>query len=339
VDARPRRGSPRRARLGLAVLVVNAGSQSLKLHVVEGDESREVDSLAQDVDAVAHRIVHGGARFRDPVVIDADVRAEIERLVPLAPLHNAPALRGLDDAQRTLPDVPHVAVFDTAFHATIPEVASTYAIPKRWRDRGVRRFGFHGLSVQWCAARVQARRLVVCHLGGGSSVSAVNEGKSVDTTMGFSPLEGVPMTTRSGSIDPGVLLFLQREHGLTGDELEHELNFESGMKALAGGSGDMREVDGLALDVYTYRVAAAVAAMAAALRGLDALAFTAGIGEHSARVRACVCARLGFLGVELDDEANEAAVPDCTISRGPAAVHVIRAREELVAASAALTAR
>ena len=268
-------------------------------------------------------------------MIDADVREEIERLVPLAPLHNAPALRGLDDAQRALPDVSHVAVFDTAFHATIPEVASTYAVPRRWRDWGVRRFGFHGLSVLWCAEQVQARRLVVCHLGGGSSVTAVLDGKSVDTTMGFSPLEGVPMTTRSGSIDPGVLLFLQREHGLTAEEVEHELNFESGMKALAGGSGDMRDVDGLALGVYTYRVAAAVAAMTAALGGLDALAFTAGIGEHSAPVRARVCARLGFLGVELDETANEAAEPDCTISRGAAAVHVIRAREELVAARAA----
>jgi acetate kinase len=268
-------------------------------------------------------------------VIDDDVRAEIKELEALAPLHNAPALRAIEEAQRVLPGVPHVAVFDTSFHATIPDEAATYAIPQRWRDWGVRRYGFHGLSVQWSTERVQVPRLVVCHLGGGSSVTAVRDGRSVDTTMGFSPLEGVPMTTRSGSVDPGALLYLLHKRGLDADTLDHELNLESGMKALAGGTGDMREVDGLALDVYVYRVAAAVAAMAAALDGTDALVFTAGIGENSSLVRARVCARLGFLGVELDATANERAEPDCTISRGPVAVHVVRAREELVAARAA----
>jgi acetate kinase len=305
------------------------------LYVVEGEESRRVDSLAQDVDVVAHRVVHGGLRFREPVVIDDTVRAEIEKLESLAPLHNAPALRAIDEAQRALPDIPHVAVFDTAFHVTIPEVAATYAVPQQWRDWGVRRYGFHGLSVQWCAEQVAAPRLVVCHLGGGSSVTAVLYGHSVDTTMGFSPLEGVPMTTRSGSVDPGAVLYLLRERGLDVDALEHELNLESGMKALAGGTGDMRDVDGLALDVFVYRVAAAVAAITSALGGLDALAFTAGIGENSVLVRARVCERLAFLGVELDPAANEQAEPDCKISRGRVAVHVIRAREELVAARAA----
>jgi acetate kinase len=309
------------------------------LYVVEGDESRRVESLAQDVSAVAHRVVHGGPRFREPILIDEAVRSEIEKLESLAPLHNAPALRAIDDAQRVLPDVPHVAVFDTAFHATIPDEASTYAVPQRWRDWAVRRYGFHGLSVQWCAEQVRAPRLVVCHLGGGSSVTAVLNGRSVDTTMGFSPLEGVPMTTRSGSIDPGAVLYLLRERGFDAEALEHELNFESGMKALAGGSGDMREVEaaggGLALEVFAYRVSAAVAAMAAPLGGLDALAFTAGIGENSALVRARVCKQLAFLGIELDPAANEQAEPDCPISRGRVVVHVIRAREELVAARAA----
>jgi acetate kinase len=308
------------------------------LYVVEGEESRRVDSLAQDVDVVAHRVVHGGSRFREPIVIDESVRSEIEKLESLAPLHNAPALRAIDDAQRVLPDIPHVAVFDTAFHVTIPEVAATYAVPQQWREWGVRRYGFHGLSVQWCAEQVAAPRLVVSHLGGGSSVTAVLYGHSVDTTMGFSPLEGVPMTTRSGSLDPGAVLYLLRERGLDPDALEHELNFESGMKALAGGSGDMREIaaaGGLALDLFSYRVAAAVAAMTAALGGLDAFVFTAGIGENSALVRARVCERLAFLGIELDPAANERAEPDCTISRGRVAVHVIRAREELVAARAA----
>jgi acetate kinase len=279
--------------------------------------------------------VHGGPRFREPVVIDATVRAEIEELEPLAPLHNAPALRAIGEAQRALPDIPHVAVFDTAFHATIPAEAATYAIPQEWRDWGVRRYGFHGLSVQWCAEQIPVRRLVVCHLGGGSSVSAVLDGHSVDTTMGFSPLEGVPMTTRSGSIDPGALLYLLRERGLDVDALDHELNFESGMKALGGGSGDMREVGGPALDIFTYRVAASIAAMATALDGLDALAFTAGIGENSPLVRGRVCERLAFLGVDLDEDANKQAEPDCTISCGRVAVHVVRAREELVAARAA----
>jgi acetate kinase len=280
-------------------------------------------------------VVHGGARFREPVVIDEDVRDAIEQLEELAPLHNAPALRAIEEAERALPDVPHVAVFDTAFHATIPDEAATYAVPQQWRDWGVRRYGFHGLSVQWCAERVRVPRLVVCHLGGGSSVTAVLDGRSADTTMGFSPLEGVPMTTRSGSLDPEALVYLLRERGFDADTLEHALNFESGMKALAGGSGDMREVRGLALDVFAYRIAAAIAAMAAALGGLDAVAFTAGIGENSALVRARVSGRLGFLGVELDSAANEQAEPDCTISTGTVAVHVIRAREELVAARAA----
>ena len=293
------------------------------------------DQVPGHVDAVAHRVVHGGPRFREPVVIDDDVRAAIEELEALAPLHNAPALRAIEQAQRALPDVPHIAVFDTAFHATIPDEAATYAIPQRWRDWGVRRYGFHGLSVQWSAERVRVPRLVVCHLGGGSSITAVRDGRSVDTTMGFSPLEGVPMTTRSGSVDPGALLYLLRKRGLDADTLDHELNLESGMKALAGGTGDMREVGGLALDVFVHRVAAAVAAMVAALDGLDALVFTAGIGENSSLVRARVCARLGFLGVELDPAQNESAEPDWTISSGPVAVHVVRAREELVAARAA----
>jgi acetate kinase len=284
---------------------------------------------------VAHRVVHGGARFREPVLLDDDVRREIHELESLAPLHNAPAVHAIEEAERALPDVPHVAVFDTAFHTTIPDEAATYALPQRWRDWGIRRYGFHGLSVQWCAEQVHVPRLVVCHLGGGSSITAVRDGRSMDTTMGFSPLEGVPMTTRSGSVDPGALVHLLRERRVDAATLDHKLNFESGMKALGGGSGDIREVSEPALDVFSYRVAAAVGAMAVALNGLDALAFTAGIGENSARVRAGVCGRLGFLGVELAEDANEHAVPDCVISRGDVAVHVVQAREELVAARAA----
>jgi acetate kinase len=335
-----------------AVLVVNAGSTSLKLHLVGAAERAEVvrqleDVSAEDVDAVGHRVVHGGPRFREPVLIDEGVIAAIEELTPLAPLHNAPALAALSEARRTLPDIPHVAVFDTAFHATLPDEAATYAVPARWRDEwGVRRYGFHGLSVQWAAERVPARRLVVCHLGGGCSVTAVLEGRSVDTTMGFSPLEGVPMTTRAGSVDPGVLLYLLRERGLSADELDRALEHDSGLAGLSGRSGDVRdllaaEADGdaasrLALAVYVYRVAAAVASMAAALGGLDALVFTAGVGERSAAVRERVCARLGFLGVELDADANSAASPDADIGAAgsPVRVVVVVAREELVVARA-----
>ena len=325
----------------LRVLVVNAGSTSLKLHVVEGDYSQAVDSLEQEVDAVAHRVVHGGPRFREPAVIDDEVHDAIRAVEALAPLHNAPALRAIDEARAALPAVPQVAVFDTDFHATIPPGAATYAIPRDWREWGIRRYGFHGLSVQWAAEQVRAPRLVVCHLGGGCSVTAVLDGRSVDTTMGFSPLEGVPMTTRSGSIDPGAMLYLLRERGLDVDALDHALNFDSGLAAL-GGAGGMAELDALgtadadlAIDVFTYRVAAAVASMAVACGGLDALVFTAGIGENSARVRRDVCGRLGFLGVELDVERNASASPDCVISSGRVGVHVIRAREELVAARAA----
>ena len=217
--------------------------------------------------------------------IDDDVKAAIRELTPLAPLHNAPALRGdRVGAGRRCPDVPHVAVFDTAFHATMPEEATRYAVPEQWHEWGVRRYGFHGLSVEWAASQVPVPRLVVCHLGGGSSVTAVLDGRSVETTMGFSPLEGVPMTTRSGSVDPGALVYLLRERGLTVDELDHALEHESGLAALSGTSGDVRELDddGLALAVYVHRVAAAVAASAASLGGLDAIAFTGGIGEHSA---------------------------------------------------------
>ena len=230
------------------VLVVNAGSTSLKLRLVsENEQVERVESFegvpSSEVAAVGHRVVHGGPDLVEPTLIDSAVRAAIGELESIAPLHNAPALAGIDDAARAFPEVPHVAVFDTAFHATIPAEATTYAIPRIWREEwGVRRYGFHGLSVQWCAERASAilgpsegqRRLVVCHLGGGCSVTAVRDGRSIDTTMGFSPLEGVPMSTRSGSVDPGALLYIQRQHDVTVEELDRALNEESGLWACPG---------------------------------------------------------------------------------------------------------
>jgi acetate kinase len=304
------------------VLVVNAGSTSLKLSVVDGDDrSKAVGSLeeAPPVDAVAHRIVHGGERFREPVVVDDAVATTLGELLELATLHMTPALWALEEARRTLPG-PHVAVFDTAFHATIPPRAATYALPERWRALGLRRYGFHGLSVAWAAEQVPVPRLVVCHLGGGCSVTAVRDGRSVDTTMGFTPLEGVPMGTRPGSVDPGALVYLLR-HGVSLEELDHGLEHDSGLRGLAGtddvaallASGDPGAR--LALDVFGYRIAQAVAAMAAALGGLDALVFTGGIGEHAAPVRDAIAAQLDFLG--------------------DVSVHVVESREDVVAARSA----
>jgi acetate kinase len=317
---------------GLDVLVVNAGSSTLKLSVVGGETvSRELaapgptvddGALAAElaalpaVDAVGHRIVHGGRRFSNPVLVDEAVEREIASLSALAPLHNRPAIEGIERAKRELPGVPQVAVFDTSFHRTIAPAASTYAIPARWRDEWhVHRYGFHGIALEWVAAQVRVPRLVAAHLGGGCSVTAIRDGRSVDTTMGFSPLEGVPMATRSGSMDLGVLLYLQREHGLGVDELDDALEHESGLRGLSGGgSGDVREASPLALDVFVHRVAGAIAAMAAALGGIDALAFSGGIGEHAAEVRERIVARVRFLG-----EFRVAIVP---------------AREELVIARA-----
>jgi acetate kinase len=310
VDARARRGPPRDRRLGLAVLIltVNAGSTSLKLHLVDGDSARPVDGFER-ADAVGHRVVHGGDRFVAPVRIDDEVEQAIDDLSEIAPLHNTPALKAIREARAALPDVPHVAVFDTAFHTTLPDEARTYAIPRAWRDDwGIRRYGFHGLAVESVVAQLEAQRIVACHLGGGCSVTAVLNGRSVDTTMGFTPLEGVPMATRSGSVDPGVLIHLLRQRGLSPDELDSALEHESGLAALGGLD------DPLAFGVYTYRIAAAVAQMAMALGGIDVLAFSGGVGENHEDVRDAIAARLAFLG---DFEvAVVAAREELAIARG-----------------------
>jgi acetate kinase len=276
--------------------------------------------------------VHGGEAYREPVLVDDRVEAELRALTELAPLHQPKSLRALQAARVAFPDVPHVACFDTAFHATIPEAAATYALPAAWRERWpLRRFGFHGLSHAWVARRVEARRIVSCHLGAGASLCAIADGRSVDTTMGFTPLEGLVMATRSGSVDPGLVLWLAERMPL--DELAGALEHESGLLAL-GGSADMRDIvarGGLALETYAHRLRASIAAMAAALGGLDALVFTGGVGERAPRVRSLAVEGLGFLGLAVDEERNAAATGDADIGAAGAAarIRVVEAREDL----------
>ena len=320
----------------MRVLAVNAGSSSLKLSLLADSddelwalelESRRAEIAHDDVaaalaglpvapDAVGHRIVHGGERFREAVVIDAAVADALRELVALAPLHQPKSLAAVDAVTRALPTVPVVACFDTAFHATLPPEAATYALPREWRERyGVRRYGFHGLSHEYAARSARgARRVVTCHLGAGASLCAVLDGRSVDTTMGFTPLEGLVMATRSGSVDPGLLLWLQRHAGVSADEMADALEHESGLSGLAGTS-DMRELLGrddeearLAVDVYVHRLGAGIAAMAASLGGLDALVFTGGVGENAARIRELACERLRHLGVGVPGGAVEVLV-------------------------------
>jgi len=300
-----------------------------------------------DVHAVGHRVVHGGQRYTTAVRITSEVQQAIGDLAELAPLHNPASLAVIAAVERALPRVPQVAAFDTAFHATLSEAARTYPVPRKWtRDWGLRRYGFHGLSHAYCARRAAEligrddARVIVAHLGNGASVSAVRAGVCVDTSMGFTPLEGLMMGTRSGTVDPGLLIYLLREKGLSVDQLDHALNYESGLLGISGFSSDMREilaalphdaVARLAVDVYVHRVRQTVGAMAATLGGVDALVFTAGVGEHAAEIRERVCNNLGHLGLELDRTANRDCAPDRDVA-GPGSrgrILVIATREDL----------
>jgi acetate kinase len=351
------------------VLVVNAGSSSLKLRLLgDGDVVEQSADLPAGTggfdtgelarvlrgwgtpDAAGHRIVHGGSVFAGPARIDDAVRKQLGELTDLAPLHQPKSLAALDAVTAQLPGVPAVACFDTAFHATIPAAAATYAVPLQWRQRyGIRRYGFHGLSHAYCsrrAARLTGQaaaglRVVSCHLGAGASLAAVLDGCSADTTMGFTPLEGLVMATRSGTVDPGLLLWLEEHERLAPHEIAEALETRSGLLALAGTS-DMREVTAaagrgepdaeLALGVYIHRLAGGVAAMAAAIGGIDVLAFTGGVGERSAVVRHVAGRRLAFLGVAVDRGRNEGGDgDDRDISAAGSRVRtvVITAREDL----------
>ncbi len=353
----------------MRVLTVNAGSSSLKLSLLDEHDHLlhtadvplhhpgQVDEAALrtelerggHLDAVGHRIVHGGSELVDPALIDAAVLRQLYALADLAPLHQPAALRALEVVARLLPGVPQVGCFDTAFHASIPAAAATYALPLEWRTRwNLRRFGFHGLSHAYASTRaaelsgqtVETMRIVTCHLGAGASLAAVAEGRSVDTTMGFTPLEGLVMATRSGSVDPGLMLWLIDHVGVPSSELQDVLEHRSGLLGLTGSaemeaalaaeqSGDAQAELGVA--VYLHRLRAGIAAMASAMDGLDALVFTGGVGENAPSIRSRAADGLGFLGVAVAPDRNGAATLDAEIGSADARVRVfaIRAREDI----------
>jgi acetate kinase len=350
------------------ILVVNSGSSSLKLRVLDDGDAvaassdlpalrgqvdrgsllRAIGELGP-VDAVGHRIVHGGTEFAGPVLIDADVVVRMRSLCDLAPLHQPKSLAALAAVSEVLPHAPAVACFDTAFHAGMPAAASTYALPAEWRARwALRRYGFHGLSHAYAARRAaqllgrrtEDLRVVTCHLGAGASLAAVQRGRSVDTTMGFTPLDGLVMATRSGSVDPGLILWLEEHAGTPPSELAATLEDRSGLLGLAG-TGDMREILGraaagdpparLALDVYLHRLRSGIAAMAASMGGLDALVFTGGVGENAPVVREQAAGGLAFLGVVVNPHRNLDGDGDREIGAEPASVSVlvVAAREDV----------
>jgi len=353
------------------VLVLNVGSSTLKWTLLDGGERTTIRSGAEEwgaleaeararliraslreaggFDAVGHRIVHGGTRFGEPVLIDRETRAALEALLELDALHMRPALAGIDAVASEHPHMPQVAAFDTSFHAHLPEAAAGYALPFEWSERwGLRRFGFHGLSIAHSLERARVllggtpRRMIVCHLGSGCSVTALQDGRSIDTTMGFTPLEGLMMGTRSGSIDPGLMLHLQLRCGVSVGELSDTLQQRSGLLGVSGVSADLRQVQAaadagsararLAVERFVLGLRRAVGAMVGVLEGLDAIVFTGGIGENSERIRAEIAAGLGFLGLRLDARANAAAAGDRIVSAGDTRISmlVIEAREDLV---------
>jgi acetate kinase len=362
----------------LHVLVVNVGSSTVKLDVVavggptvdhDGPVGRRIAGEVLDgpldpaalerfldrapaLDAVGHRVVHGGPQRTGAALVTDALLAELEDVSSLAPLHNPPALRAVETVNRLRPELPAVACFDTTFHTTIPTEAATYAVPPEWRDRwGLRVFGFHGLSHAYASRRaaqiverpLEELRIVTCHLGAGASLAAVRRGRSVATTMGFTPTAGLVMATRSGDVDPGALLWLQQQAGLTADDMADALVHRSGLAGLSGTSGDMREVlaglsEGdqacqLAWKVYNHRLRAGISAMVGALSGIDVLVFTGGVGESAGAVRLSTCAWGAFLGLGIDDEANVAHDPatdeDLSGEGSVARTVVVHAREDL----------
>lgn len=317
------------------------------LHTLDVGSVRALTSLS-DIDVVGHRVVHGGPHFEEPVIVTPEVRSAIASVSTLAPLHIRAELEGMEIIDNLLGPVPQIAVFDTGFHRQMPLYAQTYPGPYDWFAKGIRRYGFHGINHEYCAARAaqlvgkepRSLKIVSCHLGNGCSVAAIQGGRSTNTTMGFTPLEGLAMGTRSGSVDPGILIYLMREGKLGHEEIDRVLNQESGLLGISGVSSDMRDIlaamkqgadrPKLALDIFVHRLQSAIGEMAAALGGLDVLVFTAGVGENSAEVRAATCEKLEFLGLTLDPALNERPILDCDIATkgSRARILVIRAEED-----------
>lgn len=318
------------------------------LNLLWSGKTQVVNNI-DEIDIVGNRVVHGGDKYRQPTLINPEVKAEIDRLSIYAPLHNPANLMGIDAIESLSGNMTQMAVFDTAFYRDLPEVAYVYPVPYQWLEQGIRKYGFHGISHQYCtrrAAELLGRdlgelRLISCHLGNGCSLAATKFGQCIDTTMGFTPLDGLVMGTRCGSIDPGIILHLLREKEYTVEELDRVLNFESGLLGISGVSNDVREIDKaidsgnvkakLALDIYIDRLAARIASLLPALGGLDALIFTAGVGEHHAGIRAAVASKLAFLGVEIDSNLNSLSIPpdlDLASVRSPVRLLAIHTQEE-----------
>jgi acetate kinase len=302
-----------------------------------------------EIDLVGHRVVHGGDKYRQPTLINAEVKAEIDRLSIFAPLHNRANLMGINIIESISPNLPQIAVFDTAFYGDLPEVAYVYPVPYQWLERGIRKYGFHGISHQYCTQRaaqllgrnLKELRLISCHLGNGCSLAAVKFGRCIETTMGFTPLDGLMMGTRCGSIDPGIILHLLREQEYTVAELDRVLNFESGLLGISGVSNDLREIDKaiaagntrakLALDIYIDRLTAKIGSLLPNLGGVDALIFTGGVGENHPGIRAAVADKLAFLGVEIDPALNSLPMTqdlDLATDRSQVRILTIHTQEE-----------
>ncbi|MGK7910349.1 MAG: acetate kinase [Synechococcus sp.] len=341
-------------------MTVKANGAVLKLALADGERDDAIPRLLEtlvsgdtqvlqqlsEIDTVGHRVVHGGAEYSEATAVSEDVKAAISRLTVLAPAHNPANLAGIEAIEQALGDVPQVAVFDTAFHSHMPKEAAAYPIPYEWYNQGIRRYGFHGISHRYCSGRaadllgkpLESLKLVTCHLGNGCSLSAVCDGCSIDTTMGFTPLEGLMMGTRSGSIDPAIPIHLMREYGLDANRLDALLNKESGLKGVSGVSADLRTVleaiergsdrAQLAFDMFIHRLRSSIGSMVASLEGVDAIVFTAGIGENSPIVRQQACAGFEFLGLQLDEEKNNSSPVDCDISAADSAVRVLVVRTE-----------
>ncbi len=334
--------------------VKSADGQSLKRKVTGTERQAGLEQMLatlwdgpakvanqSEIGAVGHRIVHGGPKLSAPTLITDAVKQAIREVEPFAPLHNRAELEGIETIGKLMGKVPQIAVFDTGFHKTLPEAAATYPGPYEWREQGIRKYGFHGINHEYCAGRaaqvlhrdLSSLKLVSCHLGNGCSLAAIDGGISIETTMGFTPLDGLMMGTRSGSVDPGILTYLLRECKTTGGRLDDVLNKQSGLLGVSGVSGDMREILSavrsgnqraqLAFDMYVHRLQTGIGAMTAALGGIDALVFTAGVGENSPEVRAAACLGLEFLGIQLDQARNSQSPADEIISRESSSVRVL----------------